>query len=585
MKKQLIYLMTDDNCDSSRADEINKLFKRYDIKVVSASATADEGDIRALLEQGDTDVVVLAVIYIKNQINIADVNDKNKHSGFVTAQDESLVYSYKLEQGELRRNSFSSATEGYLTDILGHQSAGENDFLLKNSMLTYSQLDDFNMKNTSQGLAVSKFICDQIYYSPPVNLNFNPQKLVGSIDFRNDPADFLQNNIYFNNPRAIQYGLTNLFHTVMNKGIFFKAAKNRREKNYWCPPLNAGLPLVPKRDVIHEITYMAHDFSHFLIPDLLYTGVHNAQNQQTYIAYRMMSEACTLVLADMVFVDSLKKCDFEYDYTKRKIYPLFEEFDIDLSDERNFLPNIKRMLRASVDYCLKGDDSGFYELSRKYRGHTPNLDNFKEKYMKFFCEDFKWTRHNYSCFRAKSEEISRWWELVSPLRDKAGLDTETIAEFSTCIAGRADDLIDAIFDELYTRISLILQKKPVTIDAFEKRRKKAFYRYMMGQFMLFVRFEPVVREAKIFQKIILNYLLDMPDRMSFENIDFVRTIIADFVDLLLDKNLINYDDALTFKEIFPVFEPSFAFYDEKIDFYKDLSIVAYESIYSAQDIL
>jgi len=38
----------------------------------------------------------------------------------------------------------------------------------------------------------------------------------------------------------------------------FRSASNRREKNYWFPGLNAGIPLVPKRDPVHEATFMAH---------------------------------------------------------------------------------------------------------------------------------------------------------------------------------------------------------------------------------------------------------------------------------------------------------------------------------------
>lgn len=38
----------------------------------------------------------------------------------------------------------------------------------------------------------------------------------------------------------------------------------QREKNYWWPGLNAGLPLTAKRDAVHEATFMAHDFGHFV---------------------------------------------------------------------------------------------------------------------------------------------------------------------------------------------------------------------------------------------------------------------------------------------------------------------------------
>jgi hypothetical protein len=140
-------------------------------------------------------------------------------------------------------------------------------------------------------------------------------------------------------------------------------------------------------------------------------------------------------------------------------------------------------------------------------------------------------------------------------------------------------LIDDIFNVLFSRVSVVLLKQPVEIDIFEKRKKFAFFKYMMGQMMIFVRYENVVRESKAFQRIMMNYLCNIKENISHDDIDFCRNTFSEYVDILLDKNLINQDDALTFKEVFPVFEPSFAFYDEKTDFYKDLSSVAYDSIY------
>jgi hypothetical protein len=596
MKQNVIYLLKGSRPHSSKQfDEINKIFKRYDIKIIANVVATTQPEIQTLLKSSNNNEKILAALLIQSNLKLerthfkryqedGDIETSPETQGLLPAEDECIVHSYKFEEGKLIHKCFNYSTSGYVPGTLGFEAfcseLFDHQFILKNTCLTYSELERHNMKNTSRCLAVSKFICDEIYYPSPINLNFNPQKQNGTIDFQNDPADLLKNNVYFNNPLARQYGLTNMFHTVLNRGVFFRSAKNRREKNYWCPALNAGLPLTPKKDLIHEITFMAHDFGHFLIPDLLYTGTHNAKNQQIYITYRMMSEAFTLVLADMIFVDSLEKSGFEYDYSKRKIYPLFKEFEIDLTQSELYLTHVKKMLRASVDYCLMGDDSGLDQLSIKYRNKSQNLQFFKEKYMKFFCEDFKWTKQNYNCFKNSSDELKRWWELVKPLRDKAKLDTETIEEFSKKINLQTDCLIDSIFNELFHRVSEVLQKEPVTIVAFSQRQLKAFFRYMMGQLLILVRYELIVKEAKVFQRIIIQYLTEIKNEIRMENIDYCRAILSDFVDILLDKNLINYDDAQTYKEIFPVFEPSFAYYDEKIDFYKDLSTVAYESIYA-----
>ena len=40
---------------------------------------------------------------------------------------------------------------------------------------------------------------------------------------------------------------------VLNQGLVLRAALTRREFIYWLPGLNAGIPLVPKDDAIHEV--------------------------------------------------------------------------------------------------------------------------------------------------------------------------------------------------------------------------------------------------------------------------------------------------------------------------------------------
>lgn len=52
---------------------------------------------------------------------------------------------------------------------------------------------------------------------------------------------------------------------------------------------------------------MAHDFGHFGLPDLIYTGNNSFSHRRAYIIWRMSSEALTMSLADMLFIDSLVK--------------------------------------------------------------------------------------------------------------------------------------------------------------------------------------------------------------------------------------------------------------------------------------
>lgn len=177
---------------------------------------------------------------------------------------------------------------------------------------------------------------------------------------------------------------------MLNFGVFFRAAQNRRQNNYWNPGLNGGIPLTKKADEIHELTFMAHDFGHFTIPDLTYIGTTSVRHRRAYIAWRMASEATTMALADMLFVDALNKSGVDYDFSTRRIYPLFVDLKINFLDKENFVKNLKRVVRANYIYCLRGDDSAYRELLREVGSQEENLEHFKEKFMPFFVEDFHW---------------------------------------------------------------------------------------------------------------------------------------------------------------------------------------------------
>lgn len=183
------------------------------------------------------------------------------------------------------------------------------------------------------------------------------------------------------------------FNCITDAGLFFRSAINRREKNYWLPGLNGGIPLSPKKDPIHEIIFAAHDIGHMCIPDLIVSGSLTDHEKKVYIAYRMMSEAITLVFADMFFVDTLVRNGLEYDFTKGRIYPLFKELGLSL-DALNLLENSKKILHANVRYCLRGDDSEYASLISSNSGNQQSLGEFKDRYVPFFVEDFRWTAQN-----------------------------------------------------------------------------------------------------------------------------------------------------------------------------------------------
>ena len=121
-----------------------------------------------------------------------------------------------------------------------------------------------------------------------------------------------------------------------------------------------------------------------------------------------------------VFVDSLYQSGIEYDYAKRRIFPLLQDAGLDLTDPATFPDVVRRLLRANVSYCLHGDDSvcvhrhvavaaavvrDLYSccgscggVPRSYRelvaangvDSMASLESFQEKYAPFFVEDYRY---------------------------------------------------------------------------------------------------------------------------------------------------------------------------------------------------
>jgi len=74
-----------------------------------------------------------------------------------------------------------------------------------------------------------------------------------------------------------------------------------------------------------------------------------------------------MALADMLFVDALKQIGVEYNFDKRRIYPLFKSLGIDLSvhasaAEPEFIAKLKKVVHANYRYCLRGDDAAYRTL-------------------------------------------------------------------------------------------------------------------------------------------------------------------------------------------------------------------------------
>ncbi|CAJ1393546.1 unnamed protein product [Effrenium voratum] len=473
------------------------------------------------------------------------------------------------------------------------------------SGLSYHEKKVMGFKVSPRDMILSRYLQDHIHYRRRRLCRHNHLETARAVDFGDGSRalEFFGKNPYLFSENVKEHGLSSVFASVVNSGVFLRAAITRREFIYWLPGLNAGIPLVPKDDAIHEATFQAHDLAHFLVPDLLFTGQDSPLHRRLYIVYRMLSEATTLVFADMVFVEALNRSGVSYDWGKRKIWPLFRATGLDPfepKEAQHFLRVFRRLMEANVAYCLLGDDSKYRQLLAEggEEGEPAVLRDFKDKYMPFFVEDFQWTAKNYACMSAKPGEMARWWQLASPIRKAIGQEPAfmmvcanlevcgpgatgllTIQEFAQRIQASeagGTELVWAALEEIWaTRLApVFLEPQELNPDP-RQLLFASFGRYMMGQCVLLARFNFVPESQSCHQEI-LQALQDAKGCLEEQQMLKLRRRFEAHVDLLLLRQLISQDDAVTFKEVCPLFDPCFASYDEPLSQYQQLQLVSSE---------
>ena len=316
---------------------------------------------------------------------------------------------------------------------------------------------------------------------------------------------------------------------------------------------------------------MAHDFGHFAIPDLIFIGNNSVRHRKAYIAWRMASEATTMALADMLFVDSLCKSGVQYDFNTRKIYPLFLDLNIDFLEKSKFVENLKKVIRANFDYCLTGEDAKYKEL---LKDKSENLIKFEEKFMPFFVEDFDWTEHNYDNMQKRSEEMKRWWDNIQPIRQMSYLNLKSIDDFLDDLANVDDEhFIDQVFEIIFEqKVRPVLEQEAELLPE-AIRLSRAFTRYMAGQMAIFSKFHFLPESAE-FQNKILKLLVENENKMDLDIIKTIRSVYEEYLAILVKKNLLSKDDQTTFAELYPLFDPHYVSYDQSLDSYEDLKSVS-----------
>lgn len=558
--------------------EWRRNFDRYGIEVVAVDAPATAEAARALLDAPSAGARWIAVCREESDLFERGTHARSARLDLELVDHVTVITAWYLDEGGLREAHYEDRAEGFIDRSEGRsEEAGgwwDPIFRLRATGLTYGEMRARGRKHSARDMAISRFLLDRVYYRRRVDLAATPRAPTRTIDFADDPAAFVARSPYLGAPALAGVGLDRLIAAVLDQGVFFRAAKNRREKIYWWPGLNAGIPYTPKRDPVHEATFMMHDLGHFLLPDLVFTGDQSPTLRRVYIAHRMISEAVTLVLADMVFVDVLRRSGVDYDWTRRHAHPLFAATGVDLRDPEVRLPRLRELLAANVAYCLYGDDSRWRALlARAGAGDDPLLD-YQRKYAPYFVEDLRWTARNWEGMVERADEFARWWEGSAPLRALGDLDLETLDDFAAAIGATADtplpELADRILDRLLaTRLAPAL-RGDVPPKSPAERRERAFLRWLCGNFAIFARF-PDAADADLVRDRLLQFVVAHRGRLDPPALGRARAFYERFVDGLAERHLATLDDAATWRELFPLFEPFCVSYDGPADAYEPLA--------------
>lgn len=499
------------------------------------------------------------------QIPYFDVNDLEKSKKvsekytddkFITVSiiNEESVLSKEIVDGQILMNTstltvydslknkicnYSDSIEGVidLSKQKNENVFGWDDiFITLSTGKSYHEMRLLDLKVSARDQAISKYIKSRFHYSDRIDLNWNPLKNKEVINFETEK---ILSNSLFNNLKS--HNLDVKLKQAINSGLFFRSAENRIQKNYWLPGLNAGIPLVPKKDAIHEATFMFHDFMHFLVPDLIIDN----KDTKLYIIYRMMSEAFSLVYADMLFIDDLNNRNIKYDYSKRKIYPVYQEL-------KNHY-TLKEILYANAKYVIFGDDS---LLKCKLKKET--LENYKNKYEPFFVEDFKWTKKNVE--NILSQNLSNWTKNIPKYNLK---NTYTTSQFRKMM--KTDNIFEEVFNHY---INIFFDNTVENVNPLDN----AFKRYLIGQSALFSKYL-FNDKVKYFYSKVLN-IIENINNITIEEIHIHRKMLRKFIKEMVKDNLISSEDGHTYKEVYPIFKPFYVFYDEDKNYYQSLKEIS-----------
>lgn len=510
----------------------------------------------------------------------------------------SRLHVYKPQwQGEAEKTLsgftakyFEKRIHGYIkphSDYNGCEFGFGWDGLFVNSAtnLSHEEFYDKYGKKSARQHAASVFIESYLRYKTLSSMRHHSIPSKNPVDFGHDYihlTEFVQQEAHLSNPYVHQWGIEKLRNATINEGLFFKAAWSRPVKNYFSPPFS-GIPLTAKKDSAEETIFMMHDMLHHLIPDLICDQGTDKKHFNVYSAWRMISEACTLVLADMLYADSLIQNGIARTCVDQRIYPLFEAIKVaqDLSAPENMsnqeqIAFIHQLLFANVRYALLGDDSEWRKLLTDKAGqmlpeHLNRLNAYTAHFEKFFIGDHAWTRANFDNMNKHTDRLHKWIHSVGkPAFTQSNIpllsDTCTTLEARKINMNDYKEVVDAVFALIFeTRLKPHLQQNQIQFSPDHIIQSRAFRRFLIGQSSLFSRYPVPFNLDHIPQAIFT--CIQSDENLTPARQNHFRMLQKQYIHGIEGLRLMSRDEALNAIDCATVFPPVYIAYPAMLEQY------------------
>lgn len=442
---------------------------------------------------------------------------------------------------ELRRDRYTHQVRGYVNPNKKDQHNGKVfgwDHLFVNAKTgrTYQETIATPWgKNSARQLVLGDFVTSRLFYPSPQTLKHHRELCPArAVEFSREMAVgvFMENNLYLSNPHLSVWGLDAMRAHILNEGTFFSAATSRPIKNYFSPPFG-GIPLTAKKTDVEETVFMMHDLNHHNIPDLIFDGDGSIEMHNVYAAWRMMSEAMTLVIADMLYADTLVRTNaLNASKVDSRIYPLFKALSIEEPTPENRLEIIRQLLWANTQYAVLGDDAEWKRLLQP--GQEEKLKAYKNHFEKFFVGDHVWTDRNFKNMSSSCEFYKNWIATVGS-DQFARARLLRLSEVAEQIKARGADLsslnevVFHVFEKIFEMRIRPAYLNSETVDE-EERLSRAFHRYMIGQMTFYIHYQDVPgipeRMAKMAERLRTTVSFGEAERKEIYNqyVDAVRVV-------------------------------------------------------------